>query len=413
MKHTRIKALAAAMLLLTTMTGCGAGSGISLGHSAKAVELTAGMRSTGSESTKPDEAFLQGQTAFALSLMQEAAKTREGRNVLLSPYSLMQALAMTANGAAGDTRAEMEQVLGGLPLDTLNSGLNYERQNARKTVMKTANSIWYRDEEDFSVKNDFLKNAVGYYDAEIYKAPFDGTTLNDINSWCNDKTDGMIPEILREISGETVMYLFNAVSFDAKWKEPFEEPDTGVFTTAGGQQQNVMMMNSTESVFIGDEHADGFLKPYKNGYSFAAILPEQGLTPEAYLAMQTPESLRGLLTGSADAEVYIEMPQFRVTDGMELNDTLKAMGMEKAFGAADFSEMTDIAVNISTVYQKTFIDVNAKGTKAAAVTEVAVDSCAPEQPPHSVILDRPFLYMIVDDETMLPVFTGILNAVND
>ena len=160
MKHTRIKALAAAMLLLTTMTGCGAGSGISLGHSAKAVELTAGMRSTGSESTKPDEAFLQGQTAFALSLMQEAAKTREGRNVLLSPYSLMQALAMTANGAAGDTRAEMEQVLGGLPLDTLNSGLNYERQNARKTVMKTANSIWYRDAEDFSVRNDFLKNAV-------------------------------------------------------------------------------------------------------------------------------------------------------------------------------------------------------------------------------------------------------------
>ena len=140
MKHTRIKALAAAMLLLTTMTGCGAGSGISLGHSAKAVELTAGMRSTGSESTKPDEAFLQGQTAFALSLMQEAAKTREGRNVLLSPYSLMQALAMTANGAAGDTRAEMEQVLGGLPLDTLNSGLNYERQNARKTVM---NLVFY------------------------------------------------------------------------------------------------------------------------------------------------------------------------------------------------------------------------------------------------------------------------------
>lgn len=413
MKNIRIKSLAAAMLLLTTMTGCGAESGISVGHSAKAVELTAGIMRIGKESAKPDETFLQGQTAFALSLMQETAKNRAGRNILLSPYSLMQALAMTANGAAGDTRAEMEQVLGGLPLDTLNSWLNYERQNEMKSVLKTANSIWYRNTGNFSVKKDFLKTAAGYYDAEVYQAPFDESTKHDINNWCKEKTDGMIPEFLSNISSNAAMYLFNAVAFDAKWKEPFEEPTAGSFTTAGGQTESVSMMDSTEGIYLEDAHASGFVKPYKNGCSFAAILPEQDLTPEAYLAMQTPESFRTMLTDVTYADVGIRMPEFKLTDKTELSSILQDMGMKKAFADADFSEMADTDdLYIGEVVQKTFIDVNTKGTKAAAVTEVEVDAAAPPQPAYYVMLDRPFIYMIVDDEKMLPVFAGILNSVN-
>lgn len=413
MKNIRIKSLAAAMLLLTTMTGCGAESGISVGHSAKAVELTAGIMRIGKESAKPDETFLQGQTAFALSLMQETAKNRAGSNILLSPYSLMQALAMTANGAAGDTRAEMEQVLGGLPLDTLNSWLNYERQNEMKSVLKTANSIWYRNTGNFSVKKDFLKTAAGYYDAEVYQAPFDESTKHDINNWCKEKTDGMIPEFLSNISSNAAMYLFNAVAFDAKWKEPFEEPTAGSFTTAGGQTESVSMMDSTEGIYLEDAHASGFVKPYKNGCSFAAILPEQNLTPEAYLAMQTPESFRTMLTDVTYADVGIRMPEFKLTDKTELSSILQDMGMKKAFADADFSEMADTDdLYIGEVVQKTFIDVNTKGTKAAAVTEVEVDAAPPSQPAYYVMLDRPFIYMIVDDETMLPVFAGILNSVN-
>ncbi|MBP0966524.1 MAG: serpin family protein [Oscillospiraceae bacterium] len=413
MKHLRSKALAAAAMLSVSLTGCGTGAGISFGRSGKTEELTKGVVAFGLDKKEPDTAFLQGQTAFALSLMQHAAAERAGRNILLSPYSLMQVLALTANGAAGETRAEMEQVLGGLPVSDLNGGLYAQQADARKSVLKTANSVWYRSTGNLSVKKDFLKTAVGYYDAEVYQAPFDESTRNDINSWCKEKTDGMIPDFLSDISSNAAMYLFNAAAFDAEWKEPFEDPSSGSFTAAGGRTESVSVMESTEGIYLEDAHASGFVKPYQNGYSFAAILPEEGLTPEDYLAMQTPESFRTLLTDVTYADVGIRMPQFSLTDKTELSGILQDMGMKKAFDDADFSEMADADnLYIGEVMQKTFIDVNTKGTKAAAVTEVEVDSAAPPQPEYYVELNRPFIYMIVDSETMLPVFTGILNAVN-
>ena len=222
----------------------------------------------------------------------------------------------------------------------------------------------------------------------------------------------MIPDFLSNISSNAAMYLFNAVAFDAKWKEPFEEPSSRDFTTAGGGTETVPMMESTEGIYLEDAHATGFVKPYKRGYSFAAILPEEGMTPEDYLAMQTPESFRTMLTDVTYADVGIWLPEFRLTDKTELNGILQDMGMKKAFADADFSEMADNDdLYIGEVMQKTFIDVNTKGTKAAAVTEGEIDSAAPPAPEYYVILNRPFIYMIVDSETMLPVFTGILNNV--
>ena len=412
MKNTKITALAAAMLMLTAATGCGINPGGFSGIG-KAELLTPNQVSADTlTSTCPDENFMQAQTAFALSLMQHASETRAGKNLLLSPYSLMQALAMTANGAAGETRSEMEQVLGGIPLEQLNSGLYNERMNARTKALTTANSIWYRDENGFVPKQDFLQTAAGYYGAEAYKAPFDDSTLAAVNNWCKEKTDGMIPEITDRIRTETAMILLNAVCFDAKWVEPFENPGTGTFQAASGAVQDVTMLRSTETAYLQDLHASGFIKPYESGYSFAAILPETGMTPEEYLAQQTPEGLRGMLTGAKNTDVEIALPAFSLADKMQLNGTLSEMGMQKAFDDADFSAMADGIddLAIGEVLQKTYIDVNASGTKAAAATEVEVDSCAPPAPEYSVILNRPFVYMILDSDTMLPVFTGILNS---
>lgn len=418
MKHTRIKAMLAAAMLAFSMTGCS--NSYMTAESGKASELTAGITAQAVTGTEPDAEFIAGQTAFALSLLQQTAKNYDGKNVLLSPYSLMQALAMAANGADGQTRSEMEQVLGGLPVDALNSYLYTRREQLPAAQIKTANSVWWRNAGDrLQVNPAFLQTAADYYAASAYQAPFDDSTVKAINDWCSKHTDGMIPELLDQIDPEVMMYLINAVSFDAKWETVYEEePWESEFTAADGSTQQMELMWSDEHTYLEDAHATGFLKPYENGdYAFAAILPEEGMTPEAYLAQLTPEGLRDLFLNAETAPVEAGMPKFSYAYEDELSKMLSEMGMPTAFeDAADFKNMAvsgDGNIAISRVLHKTFISVDTEGTKAAAISAVEFDSCAPEVSDNlkTVLLDRPFVYMIVDTNEMLPVFAGILNSI--
>ena len=422
MKHTRIKAMLAAAMLAFTMTGCGNVLNMAAG-SGKTAELTEGITAQAVTGTEPDAEFLSGQTAFALALLQNAARNHEGQNVLLSPYSVMQALAMTANGAKGQTRTEMEQVLGGLPADALNGYLFTRREQLPAAQIKTANSVWWRsDENRLEVKPEFLQTAANYYAASAFQAPFDESTVKAINDWCSEHTEGMIPQMLDQIPPEVVMYLINAVSFDAKWEKIYdeEEPRAMQFTAANGSSQPMELMRSDEQTYLEDAHATGFLKPYENGgYAFAAILPEEGMSPEEYLAQLTPEGLRGLLLNTQNVTVHAGLPKFSYSYNDELSATLAEMGMPTAFddNRADFSNMAESTngnIAISRVLHKTNISVDTEGTKAAAVTivECSDEACA-EDPDNSktVMLDRPFVYMIVDTNEMLPVFTGILNSI--
>ncbi|MBR4199800.1 MAG: serpin family protein [Oscillospiraceae bacterium] len=257
--------------------------------------------------------------------------------------------------------------------------------------------------------------------ADVFASPFNEQTQKDINNWCNVKTLGMIPELLSEpIPEEAVMYLINAVCFDAKWAHVYEEePQPLDFTAADGTVQQAQMMYSDEYQYLEDAHAVGFLKYYRGGsYAFAALLPEEGMTPERYLAQLTPDALRDILVNAESCDVNAGLPQFSYDFDMLMNEPLTEMGMGSAFEeSADFSNMAKTATGtlfINRVLHKTHIDVDTEGTKAAAVTAVEMfDECDAEEPaePKYVILDRPFVYMIVDTQTMLPVFFGILNNV--
>ena len=441
MKHTskRISALFALLLALAA-TGCGTQPDHPQPTAAapaatepepepavyelKAVNLTEETESLSVNSTEPDAEFLSAQTDFALTLMNQTAAERGGENILISPYSVMQALAMTANGAGGNTRAEMEQTLGGIPADALNQYLYAQRTALNDTaadVLKTANSIWFRHDADrIQVKPEFLQRVAGYYGADAFAAPFDRQTTDDINNWCRKQTNGMIPVLLSEpIPEEAVMYLINAVCFDAKWAHAYEaEPKPLDFTAADGTVQQAQMMYSEESCYLEDAHATGFMRYYKGGqFAFAALLPEEGMTPESYLAQLSPENLRDVLVNAEDGNVHAGLPQFSYDFDIELRSTLTEMGMGSAFDeSADFSNMAKTASGalfINRVLHKTHIDVDTEGTKAAAATAVEMnDECDAEEPDEQkyVILDRPFVYMIVDTQTMLPVFFGILNS---
>lgn len=192
---------------------------------------------------------------FAVRLFKTSEES--GKNTLISPLSVLYALAMTANGAKGETRAQMESVLG-MSVEELNFYLyNYMKNlpQDEKYKLSLANSIWFTDDQRFSVNQDFLQTNADYYGADIFRAPFNKQTCKDINTWVKNKTDGMIPEILDEIPAEAIMYLVNALAFEAEWSEVYNKDAVrdGNFTKEDGTKQNVDFMYSEEGCFLEDE----------------------------------------------------------------------------------------------------------------------------------------------------------------
>ena len=355
-------------------------------------------------------------TDFALRLFR--ASNEKGKNTLISPLSVLCALAMTTNGAKGETREQMEATLG-MPIEELNLYIsNYMNglPNTEKYKLHLANSIWFTDDERFTVNEDFLQINADYYGAGAYKAPFDDSTLEDINNWVKKETDGMIPKVLDEIPPEAVMYLVNALAFEAEWAEIYNEyaVSDGTFTKEDGTKQSVEFMYSDESTYLEDDKAIGFKKYYKDRkYAFVALLPNEGVSVDEYIASLDGESLNALLSNAKHTAVSAKMPKFETGYDVEMSKVLQSMGMIDAFDGnkADFSGLvTSSAGNlrINRVIHKTFISVAEKGTKAGASTVVEVtDESAPMEI-KSVFLDRPFVYMLVDCENNLPFFIGTM-----
>ena len=361
-------------------------------------------------------------TDFAIRLFK--ASEESGKNTLISPLSVLSALAMTANGAEEETLQQMEEVLG-MTTEELNLYLFSYMQNlpqGEKYKLSLANSIWFTEDERFTVNQDFLQTNADYYGADIYKAPFDKQTLKDINNWVKQNTDEMIPEILDKIPEEAIMYLVNALAFEAEWMEIYEKQQVrdGKFTKEDGTKQDVEFMYSTEGTYLEDENAIGFKKYYKGGkYAFVAILPNEGVSVSEYIASLTGESLNTLLSNPQYGTVNTSMPKFETEYTVEMAEILKGMGMTEAFDMynADFEGLgTSTAGNIyiSRVLHKTFISVGEKGTKAGAATvvEMADGAAAEPQEPKEVYLDRPFVYMLIDCENNIPFFIGTMMNVN-
>ena len=366
------------------------------------------------EGLKADEEFIKSQTDFALGFFKRSVN--KSGNTMISPYSAVQALAMDANGADSNTRAEMEKVLGGgMPLEKLNKYLYTWRisqpdGSKYKCKLNTANAIWSR--KGLSVDPEFLKTNVNYYGADFYEADMDQSTVNDINKWVNKNTDEMIPKLIDELSASTVMCLVNAVTFDADWMIPFDPAWESNFTNAAGEIEKAQMMSSDESYYIHDDKAEGFMKMYEGEkYAFAALLPDEDTDIIDYISGLTSESLNKTLSNpETKGGVHITLPKFKYDFEIEMNDILNAMGIEDAFddSAADFSKLVTNKENdiyISEVLQKTHIEVDEKGTKAAAATIVMNDiKCMPAS--KVIKFDRPFMYCIIDTETSIPVFIG-------
>ena len=362
------------------------------------------------EGRESDAAFSDAMASFAVKLLNNTHV--DGENTMLSPYSALLALAMTANGADGETLKQMELVFG-LPMEELNAYLYTGSQNEGKELT-AANSIWMRDAEDFSVYETFLQTNADYYGADVYTAPFDDRTVTEINTWVAEHTRDRIKSILQTIPEDASMYLINALTFLADWEEPYTDDQLreGEFHGANGTV-TAELLHSSEHYYLEDARAIGFRKNYDGGrYSFIALLPNEDISVEEYLASLDGKALLRYIENEQYCAVTATMPKFTLNYRADLTDALQTMGMELAFtNDADFSRMSETPMHISCVAQKTWICVDEKGTEAAAATvvEAVPTSAEKPEPPKVVCIDRPFVCGIYDNEERTFLFLGIVN----
>lgn len=425
MKRRRIIAMILALALAFALAGCNSGSGDAPETTLTAVKeadkgrdtqnLMSGISKSDHTAKQTDSRFEKSAASFALELFKTEYKS--GKNTLVSPLSVLTALAMTQNGAEGKTLSELEAALGGLERDTLNAYMAaYLSMLTADDTLKCANSLWVSDK--LAVESAFLQKNADFYSAQMYKADFSGTkSLDDINRWVREQTDGKIEKIVDFVDHSTVMILLNALSLDAKWKEPYTENCVrdGYFTNFKGGSEKVEYMYSSESEYIETDNAKGFVKRYAgDNFAFVALLPNEGVNFDSYVSSLGGTEFLKAMESRRQTKVNTQMPKFKCEYNATLVDTLQSMGIKTAFNSqkADFSSLGQSQsgnIYISNVVHKTFIEVGEEGTKAAAITAVMMDATAsamPTEEPKEVRLTRPFVYAIIDTQTNLPIFIG-------
>ena len=397
----------------------------------EAADATAQVSTQAGATSKPAKpakkqlkAFKKASADFALELFGRCVNAKgKSANVTISPMSVMNALAVTANGADGKTAKQMREVLGdGASMARINKNLSWYNSklvNTKKARISSANSIWYHNDGSLTMKEAFLKVSKKYYNAEVNAADFaDAGTVNAINSWVAKNTNNMIKRIVDNLEPDDRIAIVNALYFDAEWLVPYEKDQvkTKKFTTATGQKRKVKMMYSTEHKYIEGKNVTGFIKPYYKGYSYVALLPTKGMSLKKFIATLDGDTFRKLVNRAKTEVVHAALPKYSLTyDNERMEQQLAAMGIKSAFlPNANFKKMgADKFGNlyIGSVIHKTKIELDEQGTKAAAVTGImAKASSAYIGEIKTVTLDRPFVYAIVDNATKLPVFIGAVNT---
>jgi serpin B len=371
--------------------------------------------------TSIDDRLIQGQAAFAFRLLRNTCGAGKTENVFVSPLSVSVALSMALNGGAGKTADEMAALLGvsGVGLDELNGSmaeLETALENADSAVALTiANSLWLR--KGFELQPDFLRVNTEFYRAETASLDFsDPGAPAVINGWVARSTRGLIDTIVDGISGETMLYLINAIYFKGRWQNEFEKSLTedGAFHLAGGGEKEIPMMSRSGSYRYGEDASLQVVRlPYGGGRIAMYVFLPRSADGLAGVLDTLDERAFDRWAGelrSRDGDVSI--PRFKIAYECALASALKAMGMKSAFDAraADFSAMSDRDLYISEVKHKAVVDVNEEGTEAAAVTsiEMRVTSALAPMDRFSFVADRPFFFVIRDDATGALLFMGTL-----
>ncbi len=359
-------------------------------------------------------------TSFSLDLLENLYTDDE--NLLISPLSVVSALGMTANGGAGYTLAQTEHALG-TDTDSVNAYMSEYLRDIREkssdeASVYSANSIWYKNDSALSVSEDFLQRVSDYYAPDVYASDFTERTVSEINAWIDEETSGLISGAPLDISDRHLMFIINALAFDALWETEYYDGSVreGVFTASDGTEQPAEFMHSNQLRYIKTENSVGFRQDYLgDDYSFVALLPDAEISD--FIADLTAEDISIALEEKRSETVISALPKFSFDYEVKLTHALINLGMEDAFDpvSADFSPMaySDFGnIFIDDVIHTTTIDVDQRGTRAGAVTGAGASVAEEPLDVKEVTLDRPFVFMIVDNERNFPLFIGVVNSIS-
>lgn len=360
---------------------------------------------------------------FAFDLFKQIAAAGPGNNLFISPLSVSSALQMMANGAAGDTRTEMDRALKttGLPPQTLDAACKELMQSLNSETNATltlANGIWYQNV--FRLKPGFIAANKDFFGAELAAVDFqDPSAAKTINDWADAKTRGKVQNVVQfPFPPLTKVVLANAIYFKGKWAEPFDRGRTekADFHPEGSGVKKVMTM-SEQRDFIYSEN-DVFqavrLAYAGNRLDMYLFLPSTNFAPRQLVDGFVGDGWKTAISRFTTRKGLLEFPRFKMDYEIALNSPLQALGIKQAFdpGSADFSAMADERISISEVKQKSYVAVDEEGTEAAAVTTgmMRANSIQMNQPPpFRMIVDRPFFFVIADRQTQAILFMGIVS----
>ena len=370
-----------------------------------------------------DPAAPETAVDFSVKLFQQAVLNGEV-NPVISPSSAYLCLAMVMNGAQDITLSEFEKVFGG-NLDEINaySGDFISKLSDTKgeTVLRIADSVW-ADDDKVSVDERFVRALTDYYGAETFSADLPSTEAREaINAWVKEKTNGLIPTLHEEnYPQETVLVLLNTLYLKARWKNEFMAWSTydTEFNKADGTIVTVPFMNanSVRREYIKTGNAEGILLPYDDEKTaFLALRPTDGSTVKEFAASLSAASFANYANAAEVAMMNFSMPKFTLSYSADMNDMLENMGLKTMFDPAQarlggMGTGKGASLYVSQVLQKVKIEVDEKGTEAAAVTEAAMAlNCMPPDDMVELHLDSPFVYAVMDMESGMPLFIGVLD----
>lgn len=373
--------------------------------------------------TPPHEPQLMtANKAFSFDLMHQLMAAHPNANIFVSPFSVSTVLQMTANGAVGETKSEMRRALrtAGTGDRAVNTAVQelYEKLSGRKEMtLHLANGIWVQS--GFGLKPAFLDVCRGFYGAEAETVDFNRPdSAKIINDWATRQTEGKIQEVVQfPLLRGSRLVLANAVYFKGAWSRPFKKQLTQPrnFHLAQGAAKPVpMMVQSGSFEYLATAEFAAVKLNYKAGLQMALFLPAMGAKlPPVLAAISTNGSgASGVESGFKMEPGTVTLPKFKLEYDVSLNRPLQNLGMRRAFTLeADFSGLADKPLSISEVRQKSYVDVNEEGTEAAAVTTVTMQSSAAFRSPSqfTLVLDRPFFFVISDTATDTILFMGLVN----
>ncbi len=358
----------------------------------------------------------QSNNDFAFDIFKSLHKKHLEGNLFISPFSISTALSMTLNGANGDTYDEMIKTLkyNGWNLDELNKAykayLDIVPFLDDEVKMSIANSIWYRN--GFEVLQEFIDVNKNNYNSEVYGRDFSKSkTKDEINAWVEDKTEGKIKDILDNIDGGAVMYLINAIYFKGEWMYKFDKEKTykTKFIKETGTNVEVDMMVSDEMYvpYYKNDIFEMIDLPYGDSiFSMSILLPLHNKKVNDIIASTDKSSWDKYTSNLTPIKMPIQIPKFKIKFKDLLKNTLVDLGMPKAFSSsqADFTKIRKSGgVYIDEVVHQSFVEVDEKGTEAAAATAVIIKVTSTGE---TFIANRPFVFVIRDNITNSILFIG-------